>query len=71
MFSSLPNDKLIDWSKFKAFSFDNLSVVAKVKIVFDRVENIVRKTLLVENTDNQHFSFSNNVFKQLLSSQSR
>ena len=55
---------MIDWSKFKAFVDDNSSVAKMVKIVFDRVENIMRKG---ENGDYQHFSsfptmFSNGYF---------
>ena len=41
---SLPNDKILDWSKFKAFADDKIQkVLNKVIFVFDRVENIVGK----------------------------
>ena len=50
--NSLPNDKIFDWSKLKAFA-DNKSNVAKPMISgFDREENIVGKG---ENVGNQHF----------------
>ena len=42
-FNSLPNDKLLDWSKLKASADDKLKV-AKITIsVFDSLENIVGK----------------------------
>ena len=51
--NSLPNDRILDWSKVKAFADDNIKF-AKMMIffVFDRVENIVGKG---ENADYQHF----------------
>ena len=48
----LPNKKTIDWSKLKAFAFNNLKVV-KIRInVLDRMENFVRKG---ENAGYQDF----------------
>ena len=48
----LPNDDILDVTKFKAYADDKL-VVAKMKIsFFDRVENTVGKG---ENAGNQHF----------------
>ena len=42
-FNSLPNDKILDWSKLKASADDKLKV-AKITIsVFDSLENIVGK----------------------------
>ena len=38
LINSLPNNKTIDWSKFKAFADDNLNVAEMAKIVFDKVE---------------------------------
>ena len=57
----LPNDKILDWSKLKAFA-DNIIKILKMMIfVFDRVENLVGKG---ENAGNLHcFSFI--VFKRL------
>ena len=51
-FDSLPNDKILDWSKLKAFLDDNLNVYEKLKFALGRVENIVGKG---ENVGNQHF----------------
>ena len=42
--NSLPNDKIIDWSKFKAFADDKLITTQKLKDVHGRVENIVGKS---------------------------
>ena len=44
---SLPNDKILDWSKFKTFAF-----ISDSKIEFGRVENTVGKG---ENAGYQHF----------------
>ena len=51
-FNPLPDDKILDWSKLKAFADYKFSIT-KLKIpVFDRVENIVGKG---ENAGYQHF----------------
>ena len=51
-FDSLPNDNILDVTKWKAFT-DNKLNVPKMKIsVFDRVENTVVKG---ENAGYQHF----------------
>ena len=50
--NSLPNDKSLDWWKFKEFADDNISVTEKLKFVLGRVENIVGKG---ENAGSQHF----------------
>ena len=51
-FNSLPNDKILDLSKLKAFSDDNLNVYQKLKFALGRVEDIVGKG---ENAGYQHF----------------
>ena len=48
MFNALPNDKILDWSKLKAFVDDQLKV-ARIMI---SVQNIVGKG---ENAGYQHF----------------
>ena len=50
--NSLPNDKILDLSNFKAFADDILKVVQITICVSDRVENIVGKG---ENAGYQHF----------------
>ena len=50
--SSLPHDKILDWSKWKAFADDKLNVTEKLKFVLGRLENIVGKG---ENAGYQHF----------------
>ena len=39
----LPNNKILDLSKFKAFAEDNLNVNQKLKFALERVVNIVEK----------------------------
>ena len=39
----LPDDKILDWSKLKAFAEDKSNVTKMIISVFDRVENIVEK----------------------------
>ena len=52
MSKSVQNDKVLDWSQFKAFADDKLKV-AKTRIsVFDSREDIVGKG---ENAGYQHF----------------
>ena len=50
--NSLPNDKIFDWFKLKAFADDKINVNGKFKFGLGRVENIVRKG---ENAGYQHF----------------
>ena len=40
---TLPNDKILDSSKLKAFADDKIMVAQKLRFVFGRVENIVGK----------------------------
>ena len=51
-FNSLPNDKILDWSRLKALADDKINVTEKLKFVLRRVENIVGKG---ENAGYQHF----------------
>ena len=55
LISSLPNNKILDWSKLKAFADDKPNVTQNLKFVLGRVENIVRKR---ENAGYSIFSFS-------------
>ena len=48
----LPYDKILDWSKFKAFADDKIYVTEKLKTGLGRVENMVGKG---ENAGYQHF----------------
>ena len=50
--NSLTNDKILDWSKFKAFADDKFDVAKMMISVLYRVENIVGKG---ENAGYQHF----------------
>ena len=58
--SPLPDNKILEWSKLKAFADDKLNVTKMVISVLDRVENIVGKG---EIACTSNFSFSHNVFK--------
>ena len=51
-FKLLPNNKIVDNSKSKAFADDKIKVLKMMIFAFDRVENIVGKG---ENADYQHF----------------
>ena len=61
-----PNNKMIDWSKFKALTIaDNNSDVARMaNFVFDRVENIAGKG---ENAGYQHFLLFPQCFQKAFS----
>ena len=43
MVNSLPNNKILYWSKFKASADDNSYIGQMMIYVFDKVENIVGK----------------------------
>ena len=51
-FYSLPNNKILDWSKLKAFADDKIKVLKMMIFVLDRIENILGKR---ENAGYQHF----------------
>ena len=51
-FNSLPNDKILDWFKSKAFADDKINATEKWTFVLGRAENIVGKG---ENAGYQHF----------------
>ena len=59
---SLPNDKILDWSKFKAFADDKIITTQKLQLALGRVENIVGKG---ENAGYQHFLLFPQCFQKL------
>ena len=68
VFNPLPNDKILDWSKLKAFADDKINVTEKMKFVYRKIENIEGKG---ENAGYQHFllfqqCFQNTSFSGLL-----
>ena len=58
LFTTLPNDKISDWSKLKAFADNKINVTQKLKFVLGRVENSEGK--------GENASFSQNVLKRFL-----
>ena len=50
--NSVSKDKILDWSKLKAFADDTINVTKDLKFVLGRVKNIVGKG---ENAVYQHF----------------
>ena len=62
--NSLPNDKILDVTKLKAFADDKINVDKMMISVFHRVENIVEKGV---NAGYQHFLLFPQCFKRLLS----
>ena len=63
-FNSLPNDKFLDPTKFRAFADDNSNVTKMVIFLFDRVENIVGKG---ENAVLQYFLLFQQCFQKAFS----
>ena len=54
--NSLPNSKILDWFKLKAFADNRINVTEKLKFVVGRIENIVRKgKMLVTSIFSQYF----------------
>ena len=64
MVNSLPDDKILDLSKFKAFADNKLITTQKLKFVHGRVENIVGKG---ENAGYQHFFLFPTMFSKAFS----
>ena len=60
--NSLPNKKILDWSKLKAFADDKINLNEISKIVLGRVENIVGKG---ENAGYQHFLLFPQYFRKV------
>ena len=54
VFNPLPDDKILGLPKLKAFADDKSNVTQNVKVVFQRIENIVGKE---ENAGYQHILF--------------
>ena len=48
----LPNDRILNWPKFKAFGDNKMKLAMMIIFVFDRIENILGKG---ENAGYQHF----------------
>ena len=61
----LPDDKISDWSKLKAFADTKLNVTQNIKVVLHRIENIVGKE---ENAGYQHFLLFPQCFQRAFSS---
>ena len=64
LFNSLPNDKILDQSKLKAFADDKIDFVEMMIYILDMVENTVGKG---ENAGNQHFLLFPQCFPKLSS----
>ena len=61
-FISLPNNKILDLTKLKAFADDKMNVAQVMISVFDRVENTEGKGKIVGY---QHFLLSPQCFQKL------
>ena len=61
----LPDNKILDWSKLKAFADDQSNVTQNIKVVFHGIENIVGKE---ENAGYQHFLLFPQCFQKVFSS---
>ena len=61
-FNSLPYDKILDWSKLKAFADENFNITKTIISVCDKVENIAGKR---ENAGNHHFLLFLQCFQKL------
>ena len=63
-FNLLPDVKISDWSKLKAFADNKLSVTQNVKVVFHRIEDVVDKE---ENAGYQLFLLLPQYFQKAFS----
>ena len=62
--NSLTNDKILDWSKLKAFADNKIEVNENLKFALGRVEKIVGKG---ENAGYQHFLLFPKCFPKMFS----
>ena len=62
MFDPLPNNKILEYSKWKAYADDKIQVDEKLKFVMGLEENILRKG---ENAVYQQFLFFPQCFEKL------
>ena len=60
--NSLPNDKILDLTKFKAFADDKIILTQKLKFMLEGLENIFGKG---ENAGYQHFLLFQQCFQKL------
>ena len=60
-FNSLPNGKILDWSKLKALAYDKTNMVQKFEFVDGMTENIEGKR---ENAGYHHFLLSSQCFQK-------
>ena len=60
--NSSPNDKILDWSKLKAFADNKINETEKLKFVLGVAENTVGKG---ENAGYQHFLLLSQCFQKL------
>ena len=60
--NSLPNDEILDLTKFKAFADNKIILTQKLKFMLEREENIVEKG---ENAGYQHFLLFPQCFQKL------
>ena len=61
-FHHLPNYKILDQSKLKAFADDKINVTQTLKFALERIENMVGKE---ENAGYQHFLLFLQCFEKL------
>ena len=59
--NTLPNNKILDWSKLKTFADEKINVTQYLNFVFGRVENNVGKG---ENAGYQHFLLFSQCFQK-------
>ena len=65
VFSSLPNDKILDYSRLKAFAGNKINVNQKLKFDIGRLENNMGKG---EHASYQHFLLFQQCFQKAASS---
>ena len=61
LINSVPNNKFLGWSKFKAFADDKINVTEKLKFGLEEVEKVVGKG---ENASYWHFLLSPKCFQK-------
>ena len=66
-FNSVPNNKILDLSKLRAFADNKIRLARMMVFVFDRIENIMEKG---ENAGYQYFLLFPQCFQKVFNSRS-
>ena len=68
-FKSLPNEKTLDWSEFKAFADDKINITSEHKFFLEWVETLQEKEKMLVPAFSPFPTFSKGFFPRVVKSQ--